>query len=195
MSTGNVTTYHQDGGINFNDVKPDRVGSKVGTAKTGDANRVYVINNTPQAKDVFGRGELVDALEQFFEEFDEQKGQKPVPVLCVRPFNDLAGSVGTITKVGTGEAALPVTSGTPTCSRVVVLKITKAGACGNAEYRKSVDGGANFSTPLIVPSSSSAISLDVGVNTIFTNASTPANTFQLGDTFTFTITGSKESNA
>ncbi len=40
MSTGNVTTYHQDGGINFNDVKPDHVGSKVGTAETGDANRV-----------------------------------------------------------------------------------------------------------------------------------------------------------
>ncbi|EMO03934.1 hypothetical protein LEP1GSC116_4706 [Leptospira interrogans serovar Icterohaemorrhagiae str. Verdun HP] len=121
MSTGNVTTYHQDGGINFNDVKPDHVGSKVGTAETGDANRVYVINNTPQAKDVFGRGELVDALEQFFEEFDESKGQKPVPVLCVRPFNDLAGSVGTPTKVGGGEAALPTTSGIPTGSRVVVL--------------------------------------------------------------------------
>ncbi|WP_017850474.1 DUF2586 family protein [Leptospira interrogans serovar Szwajizak] len=195
MSTGNVTTYHQDGGINFNDVKPDHVGSKVGTAETGDANRVYVINNTPQAKDVFGRGELVDALEQFFEEFDESKGQKPVPVLCVRPFNDLAGSVGTPTKVGGGEAALPTTSGIPTGSRVVVLKITKAGACGIAEYRKSVDAGANFSTPLIIPSSGSAISLDVGVSTTFTNASTPANTFQLGDTFTFIITGPSASNA
>lgn len=73
MSTGNVTTYHQDGGINFNDVKPDHVGSKVGTAETGDANRVYVINNTPQAKDVFGRGELVDALEQFSKNLTNQK--------------------------------------------------------------------------------------------------------------------------
>ncbi|MBW0433307.1 hypothetical protein HGB47_06730 [Leptospira yasudae] len=195
MSTGDVTTYHQDGGINFNDVKPDRVGSKVGTAESGEANRVYVINNTPQAKDVFGRGELVDSLEQFFEEFDESKGQKPVPVLCVRPVNDVAGTIELPVKTGTGEAAVPTTAGTPTGSRTVILKFTKAGACGTAEYRKSVDGGANFSTPLISPASASPISLDAGVTATFVNASTPANTFQIGDTFTFTIKGPSASNA
>lgn len=195
MSTGDVTTYHQDGGINFNDVKPDRVGSKVGAAESGIANRVYVINNTPQAKDVFGRGVLVDSLEQFFEEFDEAKGQKPVPVLCVRPENDVAGLVATPVKTGDGEALIPTTAGTPTGSRVVVLKITKAGASGVAEYRKSVDGGDNFSAPLITPASGSPISLDVGVTATFTNASTPANTFKIGDTFTFTIAGPSASNA
>ncbi|AOP32564.1 hypothetical protein A0128_00935 [Leptospira tipperaryensis] len=195
MSTGDVTTYHQDGGINFNDVKPDRVGSKVGTAENGIANRIYVINNTPQAKDVFGRGELVDSLEQFFEEFDETKGQKPVPVLCVRPENDVAGIAAAPVKVGTGEAVLPTTTGTPTGSRVVILKITKAGASGVAEYRKSVDGGANFSAPLITPASGSPISLDAGVTATFTDASTPANTFKVGDVYTFTITGASASNA
>ncbi|MBM9499361.1 hypothetical protein JWG44_03760 [Leptospira sp. 201903071] len=195
MSTGDVTTYHQDGGINFNDVKPDRVGSKVGTAENGIANKVYVINNTPQAKDVFGRGELVDSLEQFFEEFDETKGQKSVPVLCVRPENDVVGSVAAPVKTGTGEASLPTTAGSPTGSRIVVLKITKAGASGVAEYRKSVDGGANFSAPLITPASSSPISLDVGVTAAFTDASTPANTFKVGDVYTFTISGPSASNA
>ncbi|MDI7156219.1 DUF2586 family protein [Leptospira santarosai] len=195
MATGDVSTYHQDGGINFNDVTPDRVGSKVGNAETGDANRIYVINNAPQARDVFGRGELVKSLEQFFEEFDESKGQKPVPVLCVRPINDVAGTVATPVKVGNGEAALPTVAGTPTGSRVVVLKITKDGASGVAEYRKSVDGGENFSSPLITPASGSPISLDVGVIATFVNASTPANTFKVGDKFTFTISGPSASTA
>ncbi|EKO32780.1 DUF2586 family protein [Leptospira santarosai] len=195
MATGDVSTYHQDGGINFNDVTPDRVGSKVGNAETGDANRIYVINNAPQARDVFGRGELVQSLEQFFEEFDESKGQKPVPVLCVRPLNDVAGTVATPVKVGNGDAALPTVAGTPTGSRVVVLKITKDGASGVAEYRKSVDGGENFSSPLITPASGSPISLDVGVIATFVNASTPANTFKVGDKFTFTISGPSASTA
>lgn len=195
MSTGDVSTYHQDGGINFNDVKPDRVGSKVGTAETGDANRIYVINNAPQARDVFGTGELVCSLEQFFEEFDESKGQKPVPVLCVRPESDLPGSVGTPTKTGTGLAALPTIAGTPTGTRSVVLKITKDGAHGTAEYRKSVDGGENFSSPVITPASGSPISLDVGVTATFVNVSAPANTFKVGDTYTFAITGPTASTA
>ncbi|WP_016754181.1 DUF2586 family protein [Leptospira santarosai] len=195
MATGDVSTYHQDGGINFNDVKPDRVGSKVGTAETGDANRIYVINNAPQARDVFGRGELVKSLEQFFDEFDESKGQKPVPVLCVRPVNDVVGSVGTPIKVGNGDAALPTVAGTPTGSRVVVLKITKDGAHGTAEYRKSTDGGETFSSPIVTPASGSPISLDVGVIATFVNASTPANTFKVGDKFTFTISGPSASTA
>ncbi|WP_016756176.1 DUF2586 family protein [Leptospira santarosai] len=195
MATGDVSTYHQDGGINFNDVQPDRVGSKVGTAETGDANRIYVINNAPQARDVFGRGELVQSLQQFFDEFDESKGQKPVPVLCVRPINDVVGSVGTLTKTGNGEAALPTVTGTPTGSRVVVLKITKDGAHGTAEYRKSTDGGETFSSPIVTPASGSPISLDVGVTATFVNASTPANTFKVGDKFTVTISGPSASTA
>lgn len=195
MATGDVSTYHQDGGINFNDVKPDRVGSKVGTAETGDANRIYVINNAPQARDVFGRGELVKSLEQFFEEFDESKGQKPVPVICVRPVNDVVGTVGTPTKTGTGLAAIPTVAGTPTGDRVVILKITKSGAHGTAEYRKSTDGGENFSSPIITPASGSPITLDVGVTATFVNASTPTNTFVLGDTYTFTISGPTASTA
>ncbi|EMN91026.1 DUF2586 family protein [Leptospira weilii] len=195
MATGDVSTYHQDGGINFSDVKPDRVGSKVGTAETGDANRIYIINNAPQARDVFGRGELVRSLEQFFEEFDESKGQKPVPVLCVRPENDIAGIVGTPTKTGTGLAALPTIAGTPFGNRNVVLKITKSGAHGTAEYRKSTDGGENFSSPIITPASGSPISLDVGVTATFVNASTPTNTFVSGDTYTFPISGPTASTA
>ncbi|EMN91359.1 DUF2586 family protein [Leptospira weilii] len=195
MSTADVSTYHQDGGINFNDVNPDRVGSKVGTAETGDPNRIYVINNSPQARDVFGKGELVDSLEQFFEEFDEAKGQKPVPVLCVRPVNDVAGTIATPVKVGTGEATVPTTSGTPTGTRTVILKFTKDGACGTAEFRKSVDGGQNYSTPVITPASGSPISLDAGASATFINGSTPANTFKIGDTYTFVITGPSASNA
>lgn len=195
MATGNVTTFHQDGGINFNDVKPDRITSKVGQAEIGTPNQIYVINNPGQAKDVFGRGELVDSLEQYFSEFDESIGQKPVPVICVRPNNDVAGSIDPVVKAGFGAAALPTTNGAPSGKRIVVLKFTKAGAHGTAEYRKSTNGGETFSAPMITPATGTPISLDVGVTATFANAATPADTFQVDDTYTFSIKAPTASNA
>lgn len=195
MSTPNVSTFHQDGGFNFNDVKPDRVSSKIGNAELGDANRIYVINNAPQARNVFGGGALVDSLEQYFEEFDPSKGQQPIPILALRPTNDLAGSVETPVKSGTGEAAVPSTTGNPTGTRKVILKFTKGGAHETAEFRKSVDGGITFSAPMVTPASATPITLDVGVTATFTNASTPENTFQAGDTWTFDLVGPSASTA
>ncbi|MBE7413354.1 MAG: hypothetical protein HS129_15055 [Leptospiraceae bacterium] len=191
MATPDVITYHKDGGINFSEFKYDRIHAKVGEAEGGNANQIYLMSNYNQAKNLFVKGALLDSLKQYYEEFDQARGQKPVPVLCVRPVNDTAGSIATPVKGAgnIGEVALPTISGTPTGSRTVILKITKDGAHQTAEYRKSTDGGETFGSPLITPASGSAISLDVGVSTTFVNSSTPANTFKTGDTFTFAITG------
>jgi hypothetical protein len=195
MPTPDVSTFHKDGGFNFNDIKPDRVNSKIGIAESGDPNRIYLINNTPQARDVFVKGSLVDSIEQYFEEFDESQGHLPVPLIAVRPDNDVPGSVADPVKTGSGEAVLPTVAGTPTGSRKVILKITKAGAHETAEFRKSVDGGISFSSQMVTPESGTPISLDVGVTATFVNSSTPANTFAVGDTYTFEISGPTASTA
>ncbi len=186
MPTGYVSTTHVSGGMVFSDVIPDRVHLKIGVAEGGEVNKVYEVANFTQAKNFFQKGILLDSLQQYFEEFDESLGQKPVPVLCVRPVNDVPGIVNTPSKVGTGLATASV-SGTPTGNRTVKLLITKAGASGVAEYRKSVDGGSTFGSTLVTPASGSAIALDVGATITFTDAVTPSDSFKVDDVWTVII--------
>lgn len=197
MSTGNVTTHHESGGAISSSVKTDRIHAKIGLAEKGAANKVYVINNYNMAKNIFGQGELLDAVKQYFEEFNESLGQQPVPILCLRPVNDIAGSieVPVAGESNTGLAILPTTSGIPTASRTVVLKITKKGAHGTAEFRKSTNGGKSFTAPVVTPATTTPILLDAGVSAIFTdNEGTSADTFKSGDKFTFIIKGPTASN-
>lgn len=188
--TPNVSITHVSGGLVSQDIIPDRVHLKIGQAETGDVDKVYWIYSGNHAKDVFGKGELVDSLIQHFEEFNQLKGQIASPILAVRPLNDSVGSIATPVKSGSGLAAIPTTSGTPTGSRVVKLKISKAGAHGVAEYRKSLDGGISYGAAVVTPTTGTPISLDVGVSATFAdNGTTPNNTFLVGDVYTFTITG------
>lgn len=194
MPTASVTTTHQSGGLTFSDVIPDRVHGKVGTAESGEENKIYYIQNLRQAENIFGKGQLVDSVQQYFEEFNEILNQKPVPLLCVRPENDTPGIIKTPILEGTGLATV-TTNGSPTGNRSVKIKITKSGTGGVAEYRKSIDGGLSYSAPLITPASGTSISLDVGATARFTDdATTPEQTFITGDIWTFDITGPTASN-
>ncbi|TGM88495.1 DUF2586 family protein [Leptospira licerasiae] len=197
MAIGSVSTTHVSGGLGNSFPYEDKVHAKIGQAEGYDANKPILISTYGQGKDVFVQGELVDALKQHFEEFNEEAGEIPVPVLCIRPENDQPGSVDPAVpgEENAGLADLPTVEGSPTGSRVVVLKITKAGALGTAEYRKSENGGESFGPPVITPSTG-IIALAVGVTATFANdTTTPADTFKVGDTFTFNIKGPTASAA
>ncbi|PJZ43675.1 DUF2586 family protein [Leptospira brenneri] len=188
MPIGSVTTTHQSGGLNNADGFEDRIHAKIGEAELGDPDSFKLIFSLQEAKDYFGRGPLVDSLQQHFEEFDEAAGEVPVPVLAGRPANDTVGTIDppVSAESNTGAAPLPTASGTPTGSRNVVLRVTKAGALGAAEIRKSEDGGVNFAPAVVLPVSG-VIALAVGVSATFVNAATPADSFKVGDTWTFVI--------
>lgn len=189
MPTGYVSTYHKSGGLTFSDVKYDRVSAKIGQAETGDANTVYTINNYLQAETIFGKGDLLDSIKQYFEEFNLETNQKPVPLLCVRPDNDQPGVVNTPSLEGTGTGT-PTIDGTPTGFRTVKLKFTKGGAHETAEYRKSTDGGVSYGVPIVTPVSGDPIALDVGVTATFEDdIVNAADTFIKGDIWTFEIEG------
>lgn len=188
MPTGNVTTTHIDGGLGLSAFNPDRIHAKVGVAESGDALRIYLILNFAQAKNIFGKGSLVDSLRQHFEEFNTVTGELPQPVLCVRPLNDIPGIADPAVKTGTGLAVLPTLTGTPVGSATVILRITKSGAHGVAEYRRSVDGGISFEPPMVTPASGSPIALAFGMSSAFTDdVTTPANTFISGDEYKVVI--------
>ncbi|MEM7184481.1 MAG: DUF2586 family protein [Spirochaetota bacterium] len=204
MPTGNVTTTHQSGGLTESDVIPDRVHAKVGQAEEGIVNKAYYIRTLKQAKNVFGRGPLIDSLTQYFEEFDESLAQKPVPVICVRPDNDGTPTASTanldnslvpvrddITAPGTANGHV---NGTPTGDRVVKLKIVKGGAAETAVYRLSTDGGVSYGEPIETPASGSPISLDAGMTLDFTN-DTGTDAFVEGDIWTVNIYGPSPTRA
>ncbi|MBE7439124.1 MAG: hypothetical protein HS115_11755 [Spirochaetales bacterium] len=195
--TPDVITTHQDGGLGNSDFIADRVHAKIGHAEAGTANQVYLIRNFAQALNIFIAGALLDSIRQHFEEFDDVQGQRPAPLLAIRPTNDTAGSIANPVKSedSTGLAALPTTAGTPTGSRTVILRFTKAGAHATAEYRRSTDGGQTFEAPIVTPASGQPISLAVGVTATFTNDATPADTFHVGDEYTFVISGPTASNS
>lgn len=195
MPTGDVITTHVDGGLGLSAFIQDRIHAKVGVAETGDALSVYKILNYAQAKEVFGQGSLVDSLRQHFEEFDEATGEAAQPVLCVRPENDIPGSVDEPILDGTGEAVVGTPDGTPDGDRSVILKITTEGAHGVAEYRRSTDGGQSFEAPMVTPASGSLIYLAAGVSIAFTDAATAENTFKLGDQWKFEIHGPTASDS
>jgi hypothetical protein len=182
---------HVEGGIGSSQYKADRIHIKIGQAEEGEPDVVKLVSNMMQAKSLFGKGELIDSLQQHFEEYDEDLNQTPVPVLCVRPVNDIPGNVSLPSLAGTGKATA-VCDGVPSGDSVVKLKISKAGKSGVAEYRKSIDGGT-FGMPVVTPASSSAISLGFGVSVKFTDDTVPDDTFALNDVWTFNITGPKAS--
>lgn len=196
MALSSVTTTHQSGGLNNSEGFEDRIHAKIGEAELGEPNKYKLIFSTQEAKDYFGQGPLVDSLQQHFEEFDEAAGEVPVPVLAGRPASDTVGTVEPAipSETNTGSAVAPTVSGNPTGSRKVVLRFTKAGALGAAEVRKSEDGGVNFAPPVILPLSG-VIALAVGASATFTNATTPADTFKVGDTWTFIINAPSASMA
>ncbi|UPY76754.1 DUF2586 domain-containing protein [Leptospira weilii] len=190
MAVSSVSTTHVSGGLGNSFPYEDKVHAKIGEAEGYDANTPILISSYQQGKDVFIKGELVDALKQHFEEFDEELGEVPVPVLCVRPENDQVGSVDPMIpgSANTGLADPPTISGTPVGNRSVVIRVSKAGALGTAEYRKSEDGGDTFG-PLLVTPVSGVIALAVGVTATFHNDTPLADTFHVGDTFRFNING------
>ncbi len=195
MATGDVSTYHESGGISASAYPADRVHAKIGEAEGGISNQIYLISNAAQARDVFTKGKLVDALTQHFEEFDTDNGEQIVPVLAMRPDNDIAGSVAvTVAATNTGSAPAPTTSGTVSATKTVMIVVTKEGACATAEYKRSLDGGATFEAPMVFPGSG-AMNLTGGVTATFTNAATPADTFDVGDTFTFSLSAPSASTA
>lgn len=194
---GSVTTTHVSGGLGNSFPFEDRVHAKIGEAELHNPNEYIMIHSPQQARDVFGRGPLVDSLIQHFEEFDEALGEVPVPVLCARPENDIPGTVDPVeVAVGnSGTAPAPTSAGTPTGGREVVIRISKAGGLGTAEYRRSDDGGVNFGVPMELPANGE-VSLGVGVTATFQDAAVdPLESYAVGDIFQFSIHSPKASNA
>lgn len=188
MSRGDVTVNLVDGGLGNLPQGADGIHLKVGIAEGGDANTLYEIGSYLEAKAILISGPLLEAIQTYYLEFSKEKGQVAPKMYIVRPENDVVGSIGEITHVGTGGAT-SATSGAPTATRTFIVEILKDGAPGTATYRKSSDGGKSWSDEMIAPASGVAINIGSGCSIAFTAAATPADSFKAGDTYTFATAG------
>lgn len=172
-----VTLNVIDGALGYGLSGTDGLHVKIGVAESGIANKLFSIGSKQVAKNIFGKGALVDSLLLHFDEGG-------IKCFALRPENDIAGNIGEVTHTGTGSATLQI-SGTPTGSRNFVIEIVSGGACETATYRWSEDGGINFSDVFVTPTSGTPIQLTCGVTISFSGT---GDCFVKGDTYSFSST-------
>lgn len=160
MATGNVTTYHESGGLTASEYRKECLHAKIGAANWGESGKTYMISNPAMAKEIFKSGELLDSLIQHFEEFDVDNGEKPVPVLAVRVPASNDGNWVTIQKQAKGTGRFTTISpqglyslGETKEPFTVVVEITGTGDLGAAKYKYSYDKGKTWSLELVLPAS------------------------------------------
>nr|WP_279231971.1 DUF2586 family protein [Thermus hydrothermalis] len=174
-----VTINVQDGNLGVLPALGEGVHVKIGVASQGPVNEVVAVSDTKRAKEVFGSGPLLEAIGVAF-------AQGAGAIYAVRVNASVAGTVGTISKTGTGTGTLAA-SGSPLDAYEVVVRITRTGARGTAAFVYSLDGGDNWSPEIAVPSGGTYTLPGTGLTLTFTNGATEPS-FVQGDEFRFTTT-------
>ncbi|APD09748.1 hypothetical protein A0O31_01640 [Thermus brockianus] len=169
-----VTINVQDGNLGVLPALGEGVHVKIGVASQGPVNEVVAVSDTKRAKEVFGSGPLLEAIGVAF-------AQGAGAIYAIRVNASVAGSVGSVTKTGTGTGTLAV-SGNPSDAYELVVRITRTGARGTAAFIYSLDGGDNWSPEIAVPSNGTYVLQGTGLTLTFTNGATEPS-FAAGDEF------------
>lgn len=114
-------------------------------------------------------------------------------IYCMPVVGATKGTVEAITLTGTGEATY-TTEGDPNNSYKVIIEIITPGALNVATYKYSLDDGLSWSNEKTVPLDGAVDLIGTGIKVKYTAAATPENSFQSGDTYTFSTTAPRMSN-
>lgn len=170
----------QDGGLGLLPATSEGLQAKVGVCSAGEINQVVALSDPAQAVSNFGTGPLVNAL---LDAFAAGAGV----IYAVRANGDIAGSVGAVTKTGTGSGSMTA-AGTPLDAYEAIVEILTTGRLNTATFRYSLDGGDNWSGAITVPQAGAYAIPGTGVTITFTEGTPPENSFVAGDRYAFTVT-------
>lgn len=174
-----VTINVQDGGLGVLPATGEGVHVKIGVASGGPVNEVLSFTDSRRAKEILVSGPLLEAIGVAF-------AQGAGLIYAVRVDANVAGTVSSVQKTGTGTGTLSA-SGSPLDAYEVVVRITRTGARGTAAFVYSLDGGDDWSEEIAVPSGGNYSLPGTGLTLTFTNgASEPS--FVKDDVFRFTTT-------
>lgn len=152
----------------------DRSIAKIGTASGGTANTVYSFSDPTVAKTTLISGPL---LEEVLRQLQIAGG----PVVAVRASATNAGTVGTVTRTGTGVDPGFGTTGAPLDAYEIVCVIVTGGAVGTATFKISFDGGDNFSPVYATAATVAAFAAETGLTLTFA-----AGTYVAADSYAAT---------
>lgn len=141
---------------------------KIGISTSGTVDEVKQYNDPQSLRDAYGRGPLVEAAC-----FAIEHTGKPVAV--IRAAQAAAGTLGAITKVGTGPT-ITNNASAPDDAYELVLEILTGGALGTSTYRYSLDGGDTWSAAIATAGSTTIPDSGIALTM-------PAGTYVAGDTY------------
>lgn len=177
-----VTINVQDGNLGVLPALGEGVHVKIGVASQGPVNEVVAVSDTKQAKEVFGSGPLLEAIGVAF-------AQGAGPIYAIRVKTSVVGTVGPVTKSGTGTGNLAVI-GSSLDAYEVYVKITRdgevaAGAEGTGAFQYTLDGGGNWSPEIAIPSEGTYTIPGTGLTLVFQNGSSGAVAVGPGNALAF----------
>jgi hypothetical protein len=147
---------------------------KIGVALLGDVNTVITCPPGTTALRLLKGGPLCEAV-------SNQASRSGATVLAVNVPITTLGAVGAFTQAGTGAGAV---SATPGPVDAILVKCTKAGAVGTAEFQFSVDGGAYGASV-----KSSGTTWVYRVPGTFTELTFAPGSYRLNDVYTIATAG------
>lgn len=112
-------------------------------------------------------------------------------IICIPVNATTSGSVGDVTKEGTGQGTCTL-SGEPTNAFDIVIKILSEGALNVATFAYSINGGYSYSDEYTVPTTGAFEIVGTGIKATF--AVTEGQVFKAGDTFRWSTTAPQMTN-
>lgn len=181
-----------DGQLNLGGVSGDGVHVKIGVSPAVSDTPI-IIKGTMDAdkiKELLGLSPLADAAMDSVENGSSR-------ILCIPVKATTNGTVGTVSKTGTGTGNLTA-SGTPNNAFNVIVKLTGQGTLNTALFQVSADGGYSFGDELTVPLTGSYEIPSTGITLQFaagTGDDAATGSFKVGDSYSFTTTAPAMTNS
>lgn len=185
-----VSTSGETSGVAFDFIENMQITFTDGVSDFTDGDKYYAETNgamlanfpvlvTPDSLDTIVKsGHLYDIIKMYFDT-SVNTFSSPSRCYAIRPTNDNAGSLGTVTTSIAGDGVIAI-AGTPTRNMNIRVEIVILGGdCATAKYRYSINGGDTWSDVLVTPSSGTSVYIGYGVSVTFTDGSSPS--FAIGD--------------
>ena len=173
MALPGVPMTVADGALGLAGSNPENLHAKIGVSSLGTANTVYSLGDQTTAKATLGAGPLA-------EDCAFHLAVAGGPVLAVPVAASNAGTIGTVTRVGTSPTPGLAATGSPRDKYTVIGRIVAGGAVGTASFQLSFDGGKNWSPVYATAASVTTFVASTGLTITFA-----AGTYVAGDTYTF----------
>ncbi len=184
-----VKTTVTDGLLGLSTAKGDGLHVKIGASPVVSDTPIIITGSMSAAtiKERLGLSPLADAAM-------DSVAWGSNRIYCVPAAPSTAGTIGTVTKTGSGTGGMTVT-GSPTNSFDLTVKITAKGALNAAAFTVSIDGGYSYSDDLTIPVSGAYTLTGTGLTLTFTDAAEDAsNSFLVGDIYTASTTAPAMTN-